>query len=221
MSKISISSSKSALSTTLAEHVKNLSRSSITSRGKFTVALSGGSLPSALFAGLSEAGSVDWSCWHVFFADERCVSLGDEESNFRGAEAGLKYVPRNQIHTISEDLIQEPEKAAVAYETTMREVLGPEMSMDLVLLGIGPDGHTCSLFPDHALLNESERFVRGIVDSPKPPSKRITFTFKVLAAARNVAFVVTGEGKNETVRRILEDKDMELPATRGKFCRFN
>lgn len=103
---------------------------------------------------------------------------------------------------------------AKGYETRLQEVCGAEAELDLVLLGMGPDGHTASLFPGHSLLS-SEQLVDSIVDSPKPPPKRITLTLKALARARDIAFITAGDGKAPMLRAILEpspDEADSLPA---------
>jgi 6-phosphogluconolactonase len=170
---------------------------------------------------------INWAAWHVFFADERCVPLDHPASNYRLAKEKLfDYVPipPNQIYPIDPTL--DPQAAAAAYQITMnneqltmsnqqsstlppfhpstpsaplRTGLPNLPTFDLILLGMGEDGHTASLFPGHELLNETQRWVAPIFDSPKPPPERITLTLPVINHARHVAFVTTGAGKAEVL----------------------
>lgn len=113
-------------------------------------------------------------------------------------------------------LAKEPAKAAEAYENALRKHTGVKTgvpSLDLVLLGMGPDGHTCSLFPGHPLLKESKRLIAPITDSPKPPSQRITFTLPLVRAARARAFVAAGAGKADMLPKVLEDQTSQLPSS--------
>jgi 6-phosphogluconolactonase len=150
---------------------------------------------------------IDWSAWHVFFADERCVPLKSPESNFRLAYAqllGRVPIPSSQIYPIDDSL--PAGAAAEAYESTIKRLFGSNSwpRFDLILLGMGPDGHTASLFPDHALLSENKRWSAPVTDSPKPPPSRITLTLPVLNSARTVVFVVTGAGKAEILPQVLQ-----------------
>lgn len=110
------------------------------------------------------------------------------------------------------------EKIAGDYEQNIREKFGVESktpSFDLLLLGIGPDGHTCSLFPDHELLNVTDRLVAFINDSPKPPPQRITMTYPLINNARHSIFAVAGKGKADIIRKIFSEKE-DFPAVRVK-----
>jgi 6-phosphogluconolactonase len=102
---------------------------------------------------------------------------------------------------------------AVHYEQTLVKALGPAPVLDLVLLGCGPDGHTCSLFPGHKLLNEKTRLVAEIEDSPKPPPRRVTLTFTTLAYASNITFVAEGAGKAPVLKDIFEHPEKRLPSS--------
>ena len=196
---------------------------------------------------------------HVFFADERCVPLDHEDSNYRLCnEEFFSHVkiPKSQIHPIDvsllnpksssstsnnteeaeqeqsrdeeddredEQLPQDPLSIASSdiaeeYEQELIKTFAPAStikipSFDLICLGTGPDGHTASLFPSHALLNESDSWVTYLTDSPKPPPARITLTLPVLTNAARIAFVVQGEGKKDIVKQILERPDDGLPAS--------
>jgi 6-phosphogluconolactonase len=116
-------------------------------------------------------------------------------------------------------LLDDLEELSDAYEKELiREFAQKDSAsfpiFDLILLGIGPDGHTASLFPGHELLSEADRWVAYIEDSPKPPPKRITFTYPVINHAARVAFVATGAGKVEILPSILDTPDLGLPAAR-------
>jgi 6-phosphogluconolactonase len=159
---------------------------------------------------------------HVFYVDERVVPLDHVDSNHKLAQDALYSkvpIPRENIHTIDESLLDDLEELSDAYEKELiREFAQKDSArfpvFDLILLGIGPDGHTASLFPDHELLLEHDRWVAPIEDSPKPPPRRVTFTYPVINHATRVAFVATGEGKVKILPKILDAPELGLPAAR-------
>ncbi len=175
-------------------------------RGRFTVVLAGGSTPKAAYTLLARdhVEEVDWGNVHVFFGDERTVPPGHEDSNYRMAhEALLDHVSVGSVHRMRGEL--PPEHAAKAYEEELREFFEDEAisSFDLIMLGIGGDGHTASLFPNTPALDITDRWV---VENPveKLETVRITLTTPVINAARAVNFLVSGEDKAEALRGILE-----------------
>ena len=186
---------------------------SLKARGTFTVALSGGSLPSLLHnldVAFQSAG-VDpkYDCWHVILADERCVPFDDPDCNMKTIREHFLSkapIPETQIYAIDESKIfQSAEEVARAYEeAVVKKVLKISGNMlDLAILGFGPDGHTCSLFPGHALLTEMSRSVAPIEDSPKPPPRRITLTLLVLnTQTRHVIFCGTGQSKSPILKAV-------------------
>jgi 6-phosphogluconolactonase len=184
--------------------------------GRFVVALSGGSTPNALFDLLASAGwasRIDWSKVHVFWGDERCVPPSDPESNYRSARERLLDrvpVPASQVHRMMGET--DPTAGAVSYEHELRaEFTTPSGSprtmpgtrFDLVLLGMGPDGHTASLFPGTAVVHESERWVVAHFVQ-KVSMWRLTLTPLVMNAAAEVVFLVAGRDKTPTLKRVLE-----------------
>ncbi|KAH6560915.1 hypothetical protein BASA61_006362 [Batrachochytrium salamandrivorans] len=213
--------SSTALSEALDTLIERLSAQAISQRGAFTIALSGGSLPKILAAKLRDNKTIDFTKWHVLYADERCVPLADPESNYGASKTTLLDaipVPAAQVMTLSEALAHTPEAAAADYQTKLMDAVKDKTSagvprIDAVLLGMGPDGHTCSLFPGHALLDVTDHYVAAIHDSPKPPLTRITLTYPVVNASHNVIFVATGESKANVLHRMV-DLNEDFPSAR-------
>ena len=186
----------------------------------FTIALSGGSTPELLFAILSEnfAGSVSWKNVHIFWGDERCVPPENSESNFGMAwrEFLSKIeIPALNIHRIHGE--DDPEKEASSYSeeislhTRKRDGIP---SFDLVLLGLGEDGHTASIFPGHPELLDSDKICEVAIH-PETLQKRITLTGKVINNAEAVTFLVTGKKKEKIIERIFKNdiSALNYPAT--------
>lgn len=210
--KVHILPDEPALGRAAANYVAHLSAQAIAGRGRFTVALSGGSLPRLVGPALAaepNRSQIDWSGWHVFWADERLVPLDHFDSNFRLARQflfNLVSIPVAQIYPLDDSF--EPAATALAYQTLLAQLFQPAAGQpprfDLVLLGLGEDGHTASLFPHHPLLSETSRWVAPILDSPKPPPERITLTLPVINQARAVVFVAAGSSKAGILAQLLE-----------------
>ena len=169
----------------------------IEQRGHFHIAIPGGSLATLLFPSLADA-QLDWPRVHVWWVDERVVPLNHPDSNYKAAsELWLSKVP----------VVAHPLHSASEYAAKLPSPL------DLVLLGVGPDGHVASLFPGHPGLEVTERRVFAVDDSPKPPRKRLTLALPELCAARQVWVVVTGAAKAQMIADAL-DPDSALPVAR-------
>lgn len=197
--KLVVAADVDALKDLIAEHVAASAKAAIAERGRYTLALSGGSMP-GLMGGLVTVSDVDWARVHILFSDERCVPLDDEDSNYKACSNALLSklsIPAANVVTIDPSL-DSADAMAQDYEAKLKALLpspGGIPQLDTVLLGLGPDGHTASLFPEHTLLDETSKLVAGIEDSPKPPPARITLTFPVLHAAREVLFIAAGAAK--------------------------
>ena len=195
-----------------SERVLDIARSAEAERGVFHIALAGGSTPRALYTRLAQMGvdgAIGFRRWQIWFGDERCVPADHADSNYRMARESW-FVPASvkssQIHRIEAELADTNE-AAARYERWLKAVLAPKVGeaprLDLVLLGMGADGHTASLFPGTSALVERERWVvANRVE--KLGAQRITLTYPLLDAARNVLFLVAGADKAETLQRVLE-----------------
>ncbi|XP_046690827.1 6-phosphogluconolactonase [Silurus meridionalis] len=178
--------------------------------GSFSLGLSGGSLVSMLSKELPTVPNLDCSQWLMGFCDERLVPFDDPESTYglyRKQLISKINIPDDRVLAIEPSLpVQE---CAEDYATKLNKAFGTQETpvFDMLLLGMGPDGHTCSLFPDHPLLQEKQKTVAPISDSPKPPPQRVTLTLPVLNAARCVVFVSTGGSKASVLKQILEGGD--------------
>ncbi|KAK5664065.1 hypothetical protein OQA88_279 [Cercophora sp. LCS_1] len=213
------------LAPALRAYVLSCQEAGIQRHGVFKVGVSGGSLPKTLAQALlapssSDSDTVKWDKWEIFFADERAVPLDHADSNYALLKAELldklpAGTAQPTVHTIDESQLGDTQELADAYEQVLVRSFASRDSVklpifDLLLLGCGPDGHTCSLFPGHELLRETTAWVAPIEDSPKPPPKRITLTLPVVTHAVRVAFVATGGGKKDIMKEIFE-LDKGLP----------
>jgi 6-phosphogluconolactonase len=206
-----VAESVAALVASAAASVRRAAAGAIAARGRFRVALAGGSTPRALYPLLVEG--VDWTRADVFFGDERAVPPDDPQSNYRMARETLlapARVPDANVHrwqSESPDL----DAAARAYEQALRARPAAPV-LDLALLGLGPDGHTASLFPGTAALSVADRLAVA-VDVPALGTRRLTLTYPVFLEAGEVFFLVTGPDKRAALADVLRP-DSTLPAAR-------
>jgi 6-phosphogluconolactonase len=207
---IAIYPDTNTLSHEAARYIVRLAGEATVTRGRFTIALSGGSTPKALYGLLATEpyrGQIDWSSVEIFWSDERCVPPDDAESNYRMAHEVLLSkipIPASQVHRMPAD---QPDRdaASLAYTQQMQQTFGTNgiPAFDLIQLGMGPEGHTASLFPHQESLHERQRLVIPVIVS-KPPPPRLTFTPPILNAARHILFLVTGSEKVDAVQAVLE-----------------
>jgi 6-phosphogluconolactonase len=207
------------LSLEAARHMVAAAHDALARQGWFTLALAGGSTPRRAYELLATAplaGEMHWQQTHVFFGDERCVPPDDPESNYGMARRALLAhvpIPADHIHRMHGE--DPPEQAARAYEDELRDTFAPGVvRFDLVLLGVGPDGHTASLFPGSPACTATARLVAAApTPALEPCVPRITLTFPALNAAREVLFLVAGAQKADVMARVLAG-DENLPAAR-------
>ena len=204
---ITIFNDLDALYKKAADTFVELSKKAIQKHDKFVVALSGGSSPKAIFSLLATpeyADKIIWDKIHFFWVDERWVSLEDEKSNFKMTwEVLLSKVPvnKNQIFPMYKEGI-EPENYAKAYEAQIRNVLGADGIFDFILLGMGDDGHTASLFPGEKILQEKEKWVDAYYLKPQEMF-RITLTEPIINKAENILIVTFGKSKKNALNEVL------------------
>ncbi len=198
------------LSQEAAQYIVRLANEAIVTHGRFTFALSGGSTPKKLYSLLGSDAyrkQIDWTRVEIFWSDERCVPPDNPESNYLMAQQALLNnvpIPANQIHPMPADQPNR-EAASQAYTSEMQRVFGTNgiPQFDLIQLGMGPEGHTASLFPHQPSLHEQQRLVMPVT-VPKPPPDRLTFTPPLLNAAHHILFLVTGAEKADAVQAVLE-----------------
>ncbi len=196
-----------ALAAAVADRFIGAANAAIVSRGRFDVALAGGSTPKAAYALLASPGLRDRVAWdrvQFFFGDERCVPPGDQESNFRMAREALfdpLGIGETRIFRMHGE--DPPESAAEAYAQLLVRELGPQATFDMVMLGMGPDGHTASLFPGTPPLTDDAKLVRAPWVE-KFGTFRITVTPRVINAARLIEIAAAGEGKAQALSRALQ-----------------
>jgi 6-phosphogluconolactonase len=198
----------------LARRLAGTAAEAVRRRGRFVLALSGGSTPLGLYGLLAGEfkDRIPWGKTHLFWGDERCVGRMDEASNYRMAyEALISKIPlpAANIHPPPVEM-SPPAQAALAYERTLRaffdapETRTPAETFDAILLGVGPDGHTASLYPESPVLDEHDRWVRSVLAPPLfSPRRRITLTLPAINASRSAFFLVSGPEKTAVVNAIL------------------
>lgn len=207
-----------ALSQAAAKLFVDLSNQAIEEHGRFSVALSGGNTPRRLYELLAAPPlreQIHWETVHIFWSDERCVPADDPRSNFHMARKALLdhvSLPVANIHPMRGDIV--PADAAVQYETELRTFFGDQPPVfDLILLGLGDNAHTASLFPHTDVLNETKHWVAEVYVA-ELDMYRITLTAPLINQADQVAFLVSGTGKALALQNVLEGayQPHELPA---------
>jgi 6-phosphogluconolactonase len=200
------------LGRTLVRDFEHRGKSAIAARGRFTIALPGGSVASNFFPYLAAA-ALDWSRTEFFWVDERAVPPSDPDSNYRLARSlwfEPAEVPQACIHRMPTDEA-DLDRAASAYAEQLRSVAGDPPRLDFVLLGVGSDGHVASIFPGHASSRMEGDTVVVVQDAPKPPPRRLTLTIPVLAGAERVVILALGQSKAQPVHDALRDGKSALP----------
>ena len=215
--------SKNIFNKDAAEFILSSAEKSIEQNGVFSIALSGGTTPLGVYKLLAEEPfrrnnvllhghlQFPWNATHIFWGDERCVPYDDERSNYKSAYDDLISkirIPENNIHKIPS--ITNPEKAASEYEKNLKKFFKiknntfPEF--DLILLGMGSDGHTASLFPNSKSLKEKKKWViETDIPEMEPRVKRITFTLPVINNAKSVLILISGKEKKEIADKIINN----------------
>jgi 6-phosphogluconolactonase len=205
--KVEVFGTIEALNESAAKLLIDIAKKSVTERGRFVLCLSGGNTPKSLYTLLSlppYCDLVPWKNTFIFWGDERCVPADDEQNNAHMATTALLNkvdIPSSNIFPVPVNL--PPAEAAKKYEETLRDFFGKESPrFDLILLGLGDNGHTASLFPGTAVLHEEVRWVKEVFVEDKK-MYRITTTAQLINKAHHIIFLVTGEEKATMLKTIL------------------
>lgn len=215
--EVKIYSNQKLVVKALAKEIYKLTKSSVQER--FNILLSGGNTPTALFKRIAKkyAETIEWERIHLWWGDERCVPAENENSNYKQAfdfMISQVSIPKENIHRIKGEDV--PEEEAVRYAREIEKSLnyrGESPVFDLVILGLGEDGHTVSIFPDEIELFEDEQ-ICAVATHPLSGQKRITVTGRVLNNANRIFFLVTGANKSQRIAEIMNDDEAAklLPA---------
>lgn len=196
----------------LCEKIVEISEQILLKNKYFIIGLSGGSVCDGL-SPLVNNKSIDWNRWLIFFCDERIVPLDDSDSNYAYLyKKLLQFVSIPIENIIKIDEFNNPDTCSLNYETKIRNIMNEQINFDLVVLGIGPDGHTCSLFPNsneinsdsNSLISEKKLFI-PVIDSPKPPKCRISMTRYALTKCSNILIFANGSQKSIVIQQLISD----------------
>ena len=201
--------------TALANWITSLIQKTLEVKDKFTIALSGGETPKKLYQRLASdeyREKINWSRLHIFWGDERFVPFTDDSNNAKMAFDNLLSkinIPSEQIHTMWTDVT--PQESATQYENILHKYFDKKQTtFDLVLLGMGDDGHTLSLFPGNEVLNDTTSWVSAV--GSKEKGERITLMPSVVNRSSAIAFLITGESKAKILQQVLESQENNYPA---------
>lgn len=179
-------------------------KSAIAERGKFKLVLAGGTTPEKVYRLLAQT-DADWDKWFIYHGDERCLPVGHKDRNsVMAADALLNHVPIPPSHIFNIPAELGPEQGAQQYA----QVVADALPFDLVLLGMGEDGHTASLFPGHR--HNLDDLTHAVYNSPKPPPERVSISAKALSSAQQVIFLITGANKRDAIKLWCADTDLPI-----------
>jgi 6-phosphogluconolactonase len=194
------------VATAACRHILNAAESAIAERGQFKLVLAGGSTPEKVYKMLADS-NANWVNWMIYYGDERCLPVDNQDRNsLMASQAFLNKVaiPASQIFTMPAEF--GPEIGADRYKVAVAKA----GTFDMVLLGMGEDGHTASLFPGHQ--HPENELTHAVYNSPKPPSERVTISAKALSNTRELIFLITGANKQDAVQQWRSGADLPVAA---------